>query len=135
MAPHWTMLTKTLPLLVLCGCASTSQLFMADQPEFAEMAKPYARQLQAVGITRVISPGSRSMVQLETGYGSVYVRYPSASDPLAFVLDVGPDGLRATATTFDRAKDEKMLAALVPEAVRATAANNRLGWAHANPEH
>ena len=135
MAVHWTVLAKTLPLFLLCGCASTAQLPTADQPEFAEMAKPYAQQLQAVGVTRVISPGSGAMVQLETGYGSVYVQYPLASDPLTFVLDIGPDGLRATATTFDRAKDEKILAALVPEAVRATAANNRLGWAHANPEH
>lgn len=129
------MLAKTLPLLLLCACASTAQLPMADQPEFAEMAKPYVQQLQAVGITRVISPGSGAMVQLETGYGSVYVRYPLASDPLTFVLDIGPDGVRAAASTFDSAKDRQILAALLPEAVRATAANNRLGWLHANPEH
>ena len=129
------MLAKTLPLLLLCACASTAQLPMADQPEFAEMAKPYAQQLQAVGITRVISPGSGAMVHLETGYGSVYVRYPLASDPLTFVLDIGPDGVRAAAATFDSAKDRQILAALLPEAVRATAANNRLGWLHANPEH
>ena len=108
---------------------------MADQPEFAEMAQPYARQLQAVGVTRVISPGSGAMVRLETGYGSVYVRYPLASDPLAFVLDIRPDGVRVTAATFDRAKDGQILAALLPEAVRATATNNRLGWLHANPWH
>jgi hypothetical protein len=129
------MLAKTLPFLLLCACASTTQLPVADQPELAAMAKPYAEQLQAVGITRVISPGSGAMVQLETSYGSVYVRYPSASDPLAFVLDIGPDGLRATAATFDRAKDEQILAALVTEAVQATAVNNRLGWLHANPVH
>jgi hypothetical protein len=129
------MLAKTLPLVLLCACASTAQLPMADQPEFAEMAQPYAQQLQAVGVTRVISPGGGDMVRLETGYGSVYVRYPLASDPLTFVLDIGPDGLRATAATFDRAKDGQTLAALLPEAVRATAANNRLGWLHANPWH
>jgi hypothetical protein len=129
------MLAKTLPLLLLCACASTAKLPMADQPEFAEMAKPYAQQLQAVGVTRVISPGSGAMVQLETGYGSVYVQYPLASDPLTFVMDIGPDGVRATAATFDPAKDRQILAALLPEAVRATAANNRLGWLHANPEH
>jgi hypothetical protein len=127
------MITKTLPLLLLCACASTAQLPMADQPEFAEMAQPYAQQLRAVGVTRVISPGSDAMVQLETGYGSVYVRYPLVSEPLTFVLDIGPDHLRAIAATFDRAKDGQVLAALVPEAVRATAANNRLGWLHANP--
>jgi hypothetical protein len=129
------MLGKTLALLLLCACASTAQLPMADQPEFAEMARPYVQQLQAVGVARVISPGSGAMVQLETGYGSVYVRYPLASDPLTFVLDIGPDGVRATAATFDSAKDRQILAALLPEAVRATAANNRLGWLHANPEH
>jgi len=99
------------------------------------MALPYAQQLQAVGITRVISPGSGAMVRLETGYGPVYVRYPAAAEPLAFVLDIGPDGLQATAATFDRAKDGRILAELVPEAVRATAENNRLGWLRANPWH
>jgi hypothetical protein len=108
---------------------------MPAQPGLAEMARPYAKQLRAVGITRVISPGSGAMVQLETGYGSVYVRYPVASDPRAFVLDVGPDGLRASAATFDRTKDGQALAALIPEAVRAAAVNNRLGWLHANPWH
>ena len=99
------------------------------------MAQPYAEQLQAVGITRVISPGNGAMVRLETGYGAVYVRYPAAAEPLAFVLDVDPDGLRATAAKFDRAKDGQMLAALVPEAVRVTVANNTLGWLRANPWH
>ena len=129
------MLAKTLPLLLLGACASTAQLPTADQPELAQMAQPYAQQLQAVGITRVISPGSGAMVRLETSYGSVYVRYPTAAEPLAFVLDIGPDGLQATAATFDRVRDAQILAALVPEAVRMTATNNRLGWLHANPWH
>src|ERR1700676_1107843 len=125
------MIAKTLPLLVLCACV-TAQLPMADQPELADMARPYAEQLRAVGVTRMISPGNGAMVRLETGYGSVYVRSPLAADPLTFVLDIGPDGLRATAATFDPAKDRQILAALLPEAVRVTAANNRLGWLHAN---
>jgi hypothetical protein len=99
------------------------------------MAQSYAEQLQAVGITRVISPGSGAMVHLETGYGAVYVRYPPAAQPSAFVLDIGPDGLLATAATFDRARDGQILAALLPEAVRVTAANNTLGWLRANPWH
>ena len=99
------------------------------------MAQPYVRQLQAVGIRRVSSPGSGAMVRLETGYGAVYVRYPAGAPPLAFVLDIGPEGLRATAATFHRATDGQMLSALVPEAVRVTAANNRLGWLRANPWH
>ena len=99
------------------------------------MAQSYAQQLQAVGITRVISPGSRAMVQLETSYGSVYVRYPTAAEPLAFVLDIGPDRLQATAATFDRVRDTQILAALVPEAVRMTATNNGFAWLRANPWH
>ena len=131
---HSAMLAKTLPLL-LGACASTAPLPTADQPEFAQMAQSYAQQLQAVGITRVISPGSRAMVRLETSYGPVYMRYPAVAEPLAFVLDIGPDGLQATAATFDRVRDAQILAALVPEAVRMTATNNRLGWLHANPWH
>lgn len=127
------MLAKTLPLLLLGACASTAQLPSADQPELAQMAQSYAHQLQAVGITRVISPGSGAMVRLETSYGPVYVRYPAVAEPLAFVLDIGPDGLQATAATFDRVRDAQILAALVPEVVRMTASNNRLGWLHANP--
>jgi hypothetical protein len=132
---HSVMLAKTLPLLLLGACASTAQLPTADQPKLAEMAQSYAQQLQAVGITRVISPGSGAMVRLETGYGSVYVQYPVAVAPLAFELDIGPDGLQATAATFDRMKDGQILAALLPEAVRMTAANNRFGWLRANPWH
>ena len=129
------MLAKTLPLLLLCACASTAQLPTADQPEFAQIAQSYAQQLQAVGITRVISPGSGAMVRLETGYGPVYVPYPTVAEPLAFVLDIGPVGLQATAATFDRARDGQILAALMPEAVRVTAANNRMAWLRANPWH
>jgi hypothetical protein len=137
--PKWmndsAMLAKTLPVFLLCACASTAQLPTADQPKLAQMAQSYAPQLKAVGITRVISPGSGAMVQLETGYGAVYVRYPREAEPLAFVLDIDPAGVEAVAATFDRARDEQILAALVPEAVRVTAANNTLGWLRANPWH
>jgi hypothetical protein len=129
------MLAKSFPLLLLCACASATQLPAVDQPELAQMAQPYAQQLQAAGITRVISPGSGAMVQLETAYGAVYVRYPATAAPLAFVLDIGPDGVRATAATCDRAKVGPMFAELMPEAVRVTAANNWFGWLRANPWH
>jgi hypothetical protein len=129
------MRAKMLPLLLLGACASTAQLPSADQPELARIAQRYAQQFQAVGITRIISAGSGAMVRLETGYGPVYVRYPAAAEPLAFVLDVGPDGLHAAAPTFDRAQYGPMLAALVPEAVQATSASNNLGWLRANPWH
>ena len=72
------------------------------------------------------------MVRLETGYGWVYVEYPAAAEPLAFLLEVGPD-ISAKAARFDLVSDERLLAALVPEAVRVTAANNALGWLRANP--
>lgn len=124
-----------LPLVLLCACASTVQLPRADQPELAQMAQPYVQQLRAAGITRVISPAGGAMVQLETAYGSVYVRYPATAGPLAFVLDIGPDGLQATAAKFDRVKVGQMFAELMPEAVRVTEANNRFGWLRANPWH
>ena len=65
------------------------------------MAQSYAQQLKAVGITRVISPGSGAMVHLETGYGAVYVRYPTGAEPLAFVLDIDPEGVEATERVGD----------------------------------
>jgi len=129
------MRAKALPLLLLSACASTAQLPTTDQPELAEIARPYAQQLQAVGITRMISPGSGAKVLLETGYGAVYVAYPAGAEPFAFVLDIGPDGLHAAAGAVNRAKVGPMLAALVPEAVRVTAANNESGWLRANPWH
>jgi len=57
------------------------------------------------------------------------------AEPLAFVLDIGPRWLEATAATFDRIRDAQILAALVPEAVRMTATNNRFAWLRANPWH
>jgi len=83
--------------------------------------------LQALGISRVISPGNGAMVRLETGYGSVYVRYPASVSPTAFVVDVDGGGVQV--------RDEPALAALVPEAVRVTAANNQREWLRANPWH
>jgi hypothetical protein len=127
------MLAKTLPLVLLCACASTVPLPTADQPALARMAEPYAQELQALGITRMISPGGGDMVRLETGYGPVYVKYPTTAQPLAFVLDIGPEGLQAAAATFDPTRDQQMLAALMPEVARVTAANNTLGWLRANP--
>jgi hypothetical protein len=75
------------------------------------------------------------MVQLETGYGPVYVRYPAATEPLAFVLDIDADALQVTTAAFDRVKYGQILSALVPEAVQVTDANNRLEWMRANPWH
>jgi len=127
------MFLKTLPLILLCACASTAQLPTAEQPDLARVAQPYVPELQALGISRVISPGNGAMVRLDTAYGSVYVPYPLPGEPLAFVLNIGLDGVHASAATSDRAKEERVLAALMPEAFRATARNNDFEWLRANP--
>jgi hypothetical protein len=126
------LLAKILPLLLLCACAS-APLNTPDQPALARLAAPYADQLRSVGITRVSSPGGGAMVQLQTFYGAVYVRYPTAVQPMAFVLDVGKDGLKATSATFDEAQYKLVLAALLPRAVSETISNNRFGYFRANP--
>jgi hypothetical protein len=115
------MFAKTLPVLLLCACAATTL------PTPAASQAGTLRQLQAVGISRVISPGNGAMVRLETGYGPVYVWYPANVASAAFVVDVDVGGVPV--------RDEPALAALVPEAVRVTAANNRREWLRANPWH
>lgn len=129
------MLAKALPLLLLCACASTPEVPGSNQPELSSLAQPYAQQLRAAGITRVASPGNGADVRVETGYGFIYQRYPTGIAPLAFTLDIGPSSVQATAATFDRAKDAQVLAALLPEAVRTTQANNTRAWFQANPSH
>lgn len=126
------MFAKTLPLLLLCACATTP-LPAPDQPALARLALPYADQLRSVGIKRVSSPGGGAMVRLQTFYGAVYVRYPAGVQPMAFVLDIGPESLKATSTTFDEAQYGPVLSALLPQAVRETASSNRFEWARANP--
>lgn len=127
------MLTRPLPLLLLGACASTAPLPVAEQPELTQLARPYAQQLRDLGVARVISPGNGAMVRLETQYGAVYVPYPRELPPLAFVLEVDPDNLRAAATSFDRARDATALAAILPVAIRETASNNAFEWLRANP--
>jgi|SRR5665213_862780 len=126
------MLAKTFPLVLLCACASTA-LTAPDQPQLASLAAPYADQLRSVGITRVSSPGDGAMVQLQTFYGAVYVRYPAGVQPMAFVLYIGKDGLKATSATFDEAQYKLVLAALLSRAVGETISNNRFGYFRANP--
>src|SRR6266542_5180857 len=86
------MLARLLPLLLLCACASAAHFPEIEQPELSQLAKPYAQQLRAVGITRVVSAGSGAMVRLETLSGPVYIRYPHDVSPFAFVLEVDPEG-------------------------------------------
>lgn len=75
------------------------------------------------------------MVRLETLSGAVYVPYPHDVSPLAFVLDVDPEGLRAASTSFDQARDARALAAILPVAIQEAASNNVLQWMRANPWH
>jgi hypothetical protein len=127
------LLTKALPLLLLAACAATVPLPTTEQPELALLLQSYAPQLRAVGITRLISPGMGAMVRLETYHGPVYVRYPAGVADVAFDAGIYPEGLQVTAATFSKDQYAPLLAALVPEAVRVTAANNSLEWIRANP--
>lgn len=127
------MFAKLLPLLLLCACATTTRLSAPDQPALARLAVPYADPLRAVGITRLSSPGNGAMVRLDTFYGAVYVHYPPGVDALAFALEIGRDDVKAMSAMIDEVQDKRVFAALMPEAVRATEANNRLGWIRANP--
>lgn len=127
------MLARLLPLLVLCACATTSPLSAPEQPALARLAAPYAGQLRQIGITRLTSPGNGAMVRVDTFYGAVYVKYPLGVDTRAFMLEIGPDNVKAVSATIDEVQDKRVLAALMPEVVRTTEANNRLGWIRANP--
>jgi hypothetical protein len=129
------MLAKTLPLLALCACASTMPQPAPIQPELAQLAQPYANELRAVGITRLMTAGSGALVRLDTLSGAVYLRYPKDVPSLAFVLDVAPDGLTAASIAFDRARDAPVLDVLLPEAIRAAASNNAIMWIRSNPEN
>jgi len=127
------MPAKILILLLFCAGAAAAPLPVLDQPQLAQLAQAYAQQLRAVGITRMTSLGARDMVRLETKSGPVYVRYPKGAPDVAFVVEISPTGLQASAATFDKDQDEALLAAIVPEAVKVTAANNQLEWNRANP--
>ena len=129
------MLGKAGPLLLLAAGATAAPLAAIDQPQLAQLAQPYAQQLRSAGIERMTSLGARDMVQLETKNGPVYVRYPAGAPDVAFALEIGPASVQASAATFDKEQDEKLLAVLVPEAMKVTAANNRLEWNRANPWH
>lgn len=99
------------------------------------MAARYVDALRAVGITRMSSSATSPMVELDTYYGTVYIRYPADMQPVAFVLELRNGWLSASAPSFDAARDQRTLAALVPEAVRVTIGSNDLGYARANPWH
>jgi len=129
------MLAKPFALISCCASAIAAPLPATDQPQLVQLVQPYAQQLRAEGVTRVTSLGARDMVRLETRSGPVYVRYPAGAPDAAFILEIGPASMQASAATFDRQRDEQMLAALMPEALKVTAGNNRLEWLRANPWH
>ena len=129
------MLAKPLVLILCCAPAIAAPLPGTDQPQLVQLVQPYAQQLRAEGVTRVTSLGARDMVRLETRSGPVYVRYPAGAPDVAFILEIDPTGVHASAATFDRQRDEQMLAALMPEVLKVTAGNNRLEWLRANPWH
>ena len=120
-------------LLLLGACASTALPLLPDQPAVAQAVEPYAGSFRALGITRISSPGGGAMLRMETGYGDVYVRYPTAAPPLAFVMDIDATGARMRSEVADPAPFSEVFAAFAPEAIRVTAANNDFGWARANP--
>jgi hypothetical protein len=129
------MFANALALFLFAAGATAAPLPVTDQPQLAQLAQLYAQQLRAEGITRVTSLGAHDMVRLETKNGPVYVRYPAGAADVAFVVEIGPTSVQASAVTFDKDQDESLLAALVPEAVKVTAGNNRLEWNRANPWH
>jgi len=127
------MLAKTLPLLLLCACAAAPQIGAPSQPALAVLAEPYAGALRSAGITRVEASGAADWVRLETLSGPVYVRYPQGMPAVAFALDIRSDKLVATSDQFDQARDQPVLDAILPAAIRATETNNILVWLHRNP--
>ncbi len=129
------MLAKTLALVLYCASAIAAPPTATDQPQLVQLVQPYVQQLRAEGVTRVISLGARDMVRLETQRGPVYVKYPADAPDVAFIVEIGPTSVQASAATFDRQRDENLLAALMPVALKVTAANNRLEWLRANPWH
>jgi hypothetical protein len=131
--PKSAMLAKTLPLLLLCACVATPPIRAPAQPELARLAQHYANELRAVGIKRLVASGSDAMVHLETLSGPVYFRYPQGIPAVALALDVESDRVQATAQGFDPDRDQRVLRALLPEAIAVAASNNALVWIHRNP--
>ncbi len=120
-------------LALLGACASTQPLRAPEQPALAVLAMPYAPDLRALGITRLVSPGGGALVRLETAWGAVYVPFPRDVPPVAFELAIDEAGVRAAAVSFDAERDARVLASLMPVVFRETASNNTMQWWRANP--
>ena len=120
-------------IALLGACASTVPFSAPEQPALAALAMPYAPDLRALGITRLVSPGGGALVRLETAWGAVYVPYPRDVPPVAFELEIDEGGMRAAADSFDAQRDARVLASLMPAVFRETASNNEMQWWRANP--
>jgi hypothetical protein len=128
-----TRILFLLLLFALCACATTVPPTLPDQPTLAPVVQPYADSFRSLGITNVTSPGSGAMLRMETGYGDVFIRYPAGIQPMAFVVDIGPKGVRVRSESLDQAQFSALFAAFAPEAIRVTTANNSFMWYRANP--
>jgi hypothetical protein len=120
-------------IALLGACASTPPVRAPEQPALAALAMPYAPDLRALGITRLVSPGGGALVRLETAWGAVFVPYPRDAPPIAFELEIDEKGVRAAADSFDAERDARVLASLMPAVFRETASNNTMQWWRANP--
>lgn len=127
------LLVVAAALALLGACASTQPLRAPEQPALAALAMPYAPDLRALGITRLVSPGGGALVRLETAWGAVYVPFPRDVPPVAFELEIDEGGVRAAADAFDAERDARVLASLMPAVFRETASNNTMQWWRANP--
>jgi len=127
------LFVKFVAVALLGACASAQPFQAPEQPALAALAMPYAPDLRALGITRLVSPGGGALVRLETAWGAVFVPYPRDVPPIAFELAIDEGGVRAAANSFDAERDSRVFASLMPAVFRETASNNEMQWWRANP--
>ena len=118
---------------LLGACASTQPLRAPEPPALAALAMPYAPDLRALAITRLVSPEGGALARLETAWGAVFVPYPRDAPPIAFELEIDEIGVRAAADSFDTERDARVLASRVPAVFHETASNSTMQWWRANP--
>jgi hypothetical protein len=72
---------------VLASCVTTPTETI-EQPDLAALAQPYAARLQAVGVSRIETPGvgGAQFVSVQTPYGYFDIRYREGMAPAPFVL-------------------------------------------------
>jgi hypothetical protein len=129
------MITRFLPVLVLCACSTAAPLTTTEQPALVQVVAPYARALREVGVTRVLAQRGSALIRLDTRSGPVYITYPSNASRPEFVVDVNADTVRASALSFERDRDSAMVAAILSDAISKAEKNNAVQWIRANPWH